>query len=58
MGKYDALIHHLEKQRSMYCSMSFDGMADLIGGLPPSAFEHREWWANEGEGCMYRLAPE
>ncbi|SDO44606.1 DUF7662 domain-containing protein [Lentzea jiangxiensis] len=26
--------------------LSFAELADLVGGLPPSAFEHRAWWAN------------
>ena len=26
--------------------LSFAELADLVGGLPPSASEHRAWWAN------------
>lgn len=27
-------------------SLSFDDIGQLVGGLPPSAHEHRAWWAN------------
>jgi hypothetical protein len=30
--------------------MSFEEVADLVGGLPASAFKYREWWANEQSG--------
>ena len=28
--------------------MTFDAVGRLVGGLPPSAYRHREWWANNG----------
>lgn len=28
-------------------SNAFDEIANLVGGLPPSAFRHRPWWAND-----------
>ncbi|HKN98504.1 MAG TPA: hypothetical protein VJX10_15400 [Pseudonocardiaceae bacterium] len=28
--------------------MDFADVAELVGGLPPSAFQYREWWANSG----------
>jgi hypothetical protein len=27
-------------------TMTFEQIARLVGGLPPSAYRHREWWAN------------
>jgi hypothetical protein len=30
--------------------MSFEEIADLVGGLPNSAYRHQAWWANEREG--------
>lgn len=30
--------------------MSFDEIADLVGGLPNSAYRYRAWWANEHDG--------
>ncbi len=26
--------------------MTFEQIAGLVGGLPPSAYRYREWWAN------------
>lgn len=26
--------------------MTFDEIADLVGGLPPTAYTTRQWWAN------------
>ena len=27
--------------------MSFVDLADIVGGLPPSAYVHRQWWEND-----------
>lgn len=45
MGKYDELGHYLARTRRPV-DMTFDEVANLVGGLPPSAYEHRAWWAN------------
>ena len=50
MSKYDALREYLERSGRGTVSMSFEAISDLVGGLPPSAFKYREWWANEREG--------
>lgn len=46
MSKYDALRRYLEAARDGAVTMSFDEIASLVDGLPPSAFNHREWWSN------------
>jgi hypothetical protein len=45
MAKYDALRDRLVRSVGGV-EMSFADVADLVGGLPPSAYEHRAWWAN------------
>lgn len=48
-GKYAPLTAYLvdaaEHGRESV-ELSFAELADLVGGLPPSASEHRAWWAN------------
>jgi hypothetical protein len=47
MGKYDALCDHLRRQSRRTLEMTFDEISDLVpGGLPPSAYNHIEFWAN------------
>lgn len=50
MAKYDALKRHLLGQPGDRVRMTFDEIADLVGGLPDSAFRHQAWWANERGG--------
>lgn len=47
VAKYDALRLHLEGATDSEVSISFDEVADLVGGLPSSALNHRAWWAND-----------
>jgi hypothetical protein len=48
MAKYDPLYVHLKRQHLRRIRMSFKQIEKVIGAsLPPSAFEHRAWWANE-----------
>lgn len=47
MSKYDPLRHYLAIKRGPSVTMTFDEIADLVGGLPNSAFQYREWWAND-----------
>ncbi len=49
MGKYDALRDALAVSGSP-CDMTFEQIANLVGGLPDSAYNHRAWWANEAHG--------
>lgn len=47
MSKYAPLGHYLRLKGTDRVTLSFDDVADIIGdALPPSAFEHAEWWAN------------
>ncbi|MDP1794368.1 MAG: hypothetical protein Q8K63_09560 [Acidimicrobiales bacterium] len=46
MSKYDPLRLHLEAAPDETLAMTFDEIATLVDGLPPSAFNHREWWSN------------
>lgn len=52
MGKYEQLERHLgEIDSGVRISMTFEEMNEWVpGGLPPSAFRHTTWWANETSG--------
>ncbi|CAL9584650.1 hypothetical protein SUDANB95_05070 [Actinosynnema sp. ALI-1.44] len=49
MPKYAPLTHHLarlaEEGREV-ADFAFADIAEVVGGLPASAYEYREWWAN------------
>jgi hypothetical protein len=50
MSQYNALGTWLQKQRGDRVSVTFEDIEDQdkIGvKLPPTAREHRQWWANE-----------
>jgi len=47
MAKYLPLREHLERTDGDAVSMSFDAVADLVGGLPASAYKYTAWWAND-----------
>ena len=50
-SKYDALRDHLQTlppERPV--EMAFSEVAALVGGLPPSAHNHRAWWSNQQAG--------
>ncbi len=46
MGKYSKLFEYLKLRKEQKMRMSFDEIGHIVGGLPPSAYEHRPWWAN------------
>jgi hypothetical protein len=51
-GKYGPLNEHLSalaEAGGEVVEFAFADIADLVGGLPPSAFNHREWWANDSK---------
>lgn len=50
MAKYDPLREHLAATATRRVEMTFDEIGALVGGLPRSAHEYREWWANEASG--------
>jgi hypothetical protein len=51
VGKYDPLADYLASRPASQSAvtMSFAQVADLVGGLPRSAYEYREWWANDSK---------
>jgi hypothetical protein len=50
MGKYDALTRAL-RGHGPNVTLTFEEISRLLpGGLPPSAYRHREWWSNEQGG--------
>ena len=52
VGKYDPLRDYLMGLRGDRWRASFKEIEDLIGSpLPPSARNHRPWWAND-EGSL------
>ena len=46
MAKYDPLRNHLREVGGDVVEVTFEDLAELVSGLPPSALEHRAWWAN------------
>lgn len=52
MSKYQPLTDHLATLAAAgHQSVEFDftQIANLVGGLPPSAFKHPAWWANDSK---------
>lgn len=51
MGKYDPLGHYLESRAADSVDANFAQLEDILGfPLPPSAYRHQAWWANETHG--------
>lgn len=44
--KYDSLKHWLIENGNEKINMTFQQVANLVGGLPQSAYKHRAFWAN------------
>ena len=47
MAKYDPLRIFLAIQRGPIITLDFDEIAEMVGGLPPSAYQYSAWWAND-----------
>jgi hypothetical protein len=48
VAKYDGLTELLRRQPGKHITVTFEQVASAVpGGLPPSAYRHRAWWANE-----------
>lgn len=45
MTKYNPLRDRLKLSGRPIVEMTFDEIANLIGGLPRSAYKHPAWWA-------------
>jgi hypothetical protein len=53
MGKYDPLSQHLS-QATGPVTLTFAEIDRLVGGLPDSARNYREWWANTASNTRAR----
>jgi len=51
VAKYDALATFLAGRPSDVDAvvLTFDQVVAVVGGLPPSAYELRQWWANDSK---------
>jgi hypothetical protein len=49
MGKYDPLRDLLASRQLDEVVLTFGEVEKLVGPLPPSAHEHRAWWANDSK---------
>jgi hypothetical protein len=54
MAKHDSLRQFLDHKGTRMLTLSFSQIADLVGGLPESAYQYREWWANQVYGVQAR----
>jgi hypothetical protein len=45
--KYAALAEYLRGRSGGSVTVSFEEIAEIVGGLPGSARKHRAWWAND-----------
>jgi hypothetical protein len=51
VAKYDGLTALLDRDHGDRIHLTFEQVAAAVpGGLPPSAYRHRAWWANESNG--------
>ena len=57
MSAYDPLGDYLKSSTSDSIPMTFKEVEKIIGrDLPPSAYRHRPWWANEARGHSHAKA--
>jgi hypothetical protein len=54
VAKYDPLREHLCLTGERSVTLSFVGIDEIVGGLPRSAGEYREWWANDDHHVQAR----
>ena len=50
MAKYDPLKQFLLQQTGPTITMAFEDVAEVVGGLPSSAYRYQALWANEAGG--------
>lgn len=50
MAKYDPLYRYLRDCGEHRVTLTFAQVAEIVGGLPPSALKFQAWWENENEG--------
>jgi hypothetical protein len=46
MGKYSPFAEYLAHWEDDSICLDFESISALVGGLPPSAYDHDEWWGN------------
>jgi hypothetical protein len=57
MSSYQPLAQYLTQNGSDSILMTFQDVESVIGRkLPPSAYRHRPWWANEARGHSHAKA--
>jgi hypothetical protein len=61
MGKHQPLTAYLSALATagqQTVELAFNDIADLVNGLPPSAFRYQAWWANDSkvEAMAWRAA--
>jgi hypothetical protein len=54
VGKHDPLRDRLRDAPDVV-ELVFEDIADLVGGLPPSAFKYWAWWGTRRMVAMFRL---
>lgn len=53
MSRYEPLAAYLEdaaREGSSAVELTFDEIAGLVGALPATAYQRRQWWANDVGG--------
>jgi hypothetical protein len=53
VSKYEALCHHLVAVDLPVVTLPFAEVSEIVGGLPPSAYDHPAWWSNEAGGSRH-----
>ncbi len=48
-GKYEPLHRFLIEHGLGPAELDFRQVADMVGGLPPTAYKRPEWWANNDD---------
>jgi hypothetical protein len=57
MSKYQPLARFLKTQGTRTVPLTFKELEKILGfKLPPSAYRHRPWWANEARGHVHAKA--
>lgn len=56
MAKYDTFHNRLRNEPRDVTSLrlTFDEIGELVGGLPPSAWDHQAWWGNNDASVQAR----
>jgi hypothetical protein len=52
-SKYEALCDYVVAVDLPVVTVSFAELGEIVGGLPPSAYDHTAWWSNETGGSRH-----